>query len=205
MADIILKAETRTEFGKGAARRIRRADRIPAVLYGHGIDPIHLHLPGHETFLALRGHANALLTLEFDGRDELALARDIQRDPVKRTIDHVDFVLIRRGEKVSVEIAVVTEGEPAPGTVASVDLLHVGILVDATQIPESIVVDVTDLEDGTVVRAEDLTLPKGAELEIDGDTSVISVAIPAVEADPENEGDQDDAASDSANAGSNEA
>src|SRR5699024_11806646 len=117
-----LAATVRTEFGKGAARRTRRAGLIPAVLYGHGEDPVHLTLPGHETFLALKDNPNALLTLKVDGDSQLAMSKDVQRDPVRRTIDHVDLVLVRRGEKVSLEIPVHIEVESALDYIHTLDL-----------------------------------------------------------------------------------
>ena len=123
MPEVKLTAETRTEFGKGAARRIRRADKVPAVLYGHGTDPIHITLPGHETLLALR-QANALLSIEVDGGSQLALPKQVQRDPIKHTIEHVDLVLVRRGEKVTVDIPVLIEGEAAADTLVDVVARH---------------------------------------------------------------------------------
>src|SRR5690625_1124492 len=143
-----LPATARTEFGKGAARRARRAGLIPAVLYGHGADPVHLSLPGHETWLALKDNPNALLTLKIDDEDQLALSKDVQRDPVRRTIDHVDLVMVRRGEKVSVEVAVEVQGESAPGTIHTVEQQTVLVLAEATSIPESIIANIEDLGDG---------------------------------------------------------
>src|SRR5699024_5731682 len=151
-----LAATVRTEFGKGAARRTRRAGLIPAVLYGHGEDPVHLSLPGHETFLALKDNPNALLTLKVDGESQLALSKDVQRDPVRRTIDHVDLVQVRRGEKVSVDVPVHIEGESAPDTIHTVELQTVRVAAEATNIPEYITVDIEGLEDGTSVRVADL-------------------------------------------------
>ena len=132
--EVTIVAEARTEFGKGAARRIRRADKIPAVLYGHGTDPVHITLPGHETLLALRT-ANALLSIELDGGSQLALPKQVQRDPIKRTIEHVDLVLVRRGEKVTVDIAVHVEGEAAPDALVDVVATTVPIEAEATHIP----------------------------------------------------------------------
>jgi large subunit ribosomal protein L25 len=184
MADTnTLAASVRTEFGKGAARRTRRAGLIPAVLYGHGADPVHLALPGHETFLALKGNANALLTLEFDGRTELALTKDVQRDPVKRSIDHVDLVIVRRGEKVVVDIAVHVEGESAPGTIHTVESQTLSVRAEATNIPESLVVSIEGLTETDDVRAADVTLPAGVELETDPDAVVISITIPRASAE----------------------
>ena len=120
MPEVKLTAELRTEFGKGAARRIRRAHKVPAVLYGHGTDPVHISLPGHETLLALRT-ANALLSIDVDGQSQLALPKQVQRDPLKHTIDHVDLVLVRRGEKVTVDIAILIEGEAGDDTLVVVD------------------------------------------------------------------------------------
>ena len=120
MPEVKLTAELRTEFGKGAARRIRRAHKVPAVLYGHGTDPIHISLPGHETLLALRT-ANALLSIDVDGKSQLALPKQVQRDPLKHTIEHVDLVLVRRGEKVTVDIAIHLEGEAGDDTLVVVD------------------------------------------------------------------------------------
>ena len=120
MPEVKLTAETRTEFGKGAARRIRRAAKIPAVLYGHGTEPVHITLPGHETLLALRTN-NALLSIEVDGTSQLALPKQVQRDPIKHTIEHVDLVLVRSGEKVTVDVAIHVEGEAADDTLVVVD------------------------------------------------------------------------------------
>jgi large subunit ribosomal protein L25 len=182
---ITLAATLRTEFGKGAARRARRAHTIPAVLYGHGTEPVHLTLPGHDTFLALKGRANALVTLEFENHQELALVKDVQRDPIKPVIDHVDLVLVRKGEKVHVEIPVTVVGESAPGTVAAQDLAVIKVVADATRIPERVEVSVEGAEAGTVFRAGDLTLPPGTELETDAEAIVIGIALPATEAEPE--------------------
>jgi len=184
MADnTTLAATVRTEFGKGAARRTRRAGQIPAVLYGHGSDPIHLALPGHDTFLALKGNANALLTLEFDGRSELALTKDVQRDPVKRTIDHVDLVIVRRGEKVVVDIPVHVEGESAPGTIHTVESQTLSVRAEATHIPEALTVSIEGLTEADDVRAASVPLPDGVELEIGGGGLVVSITVPRASAD----------------------
>lgn len=184
MADTnALAASVRTEFGKGAARRTRRAGLIPAVLYGHGTDPVHLALPGHDTFLALKGNANALLTLDFDGKTELALTKDVQRDPVRRTIDHVDLVLVRRGEKVVVDVAVHVEGESAPETIHTVESQTLTVRAEATNIPEALVVSIEGLTETDDVRAGAVELPEGVELETDPDAVVISITIPRVTAE----------------------
>src|SRR5690606_20170212 len=115
VSEIKLVAEARTEFGKGAARRIRRADKIPAVLYGHGSDPLHVTLPGHDTMMALK-HSNALFSIELEGKAQLAITKDVQRDPVRNVIEHVDLLIVKKGEKVAVDVPVVVTGESAPGT-----------------------------------------------------------------------------------------
>jgi large subunit ribosomal protein L25 len=167
-------AEKRTEFGKGAARRIRRADKVPAVLYGHGTDPIHLSLPGHDTMMALKLQ-NAVLTLDVEGEEHLALAKDVQRDPIKRFIEHVDLVVVRRGEKVQVDVGVHVEGQAAPDTIVSLDHPALTIEADAFLIPEAIYVSVEGLRAGTQVLAGEVTLPEGATLVTDAEALVVNV------------------------------
>jgi large subunit ribosomal protein L25 len=180
--EVKLTAELRTEFGKGAARRIRRAHKVPAVLYGHGTDPIHISLPGHETLLALRT-ANALLSIVVNGETQLALPKQVQRDPLKHTIEHVDLVLVRRGEKVTVDVPVVIEGEAGPEVLVVVDHNTVPIEAEATHLPEQIVVSVADREPGTQILAGDLELPAGASLGLDADTLIVNLTnAPSAEA-----------------------
>lgn len=174
MSDNKLVAEKRTQFGKGAARKIRRDHKIPAVMYGHGAEPVHITLPGHDTMMALKV-ANALLTIVIDGDEQMALAKDVQRDPIKPVIEHVDLVVVRRGEKVTVEVPVHVEGEAAPETVVTIDAQTVQLEVEATHIPENIVVSVEGLEAGTQIKAADLKLPAGATLVLDGETLVVNV------------------------------
>jgi large subunit ribosomal protein L25 len=174
MPEIKLVAEKRTRFGKGAARKIRRDHKIPAVLYGHGTAPVHITLPGHDTMMALKT-ANALLDIEVDGQSQLALAKDVQRDAIKPVIEHVDLVIVRRGEKVNVDVPVTTDGEAAAETVVTIDSQTVELSVLATQIPEHIVVSVEGLEAGTQVHASQLDLPEGAELVTDPETLVVNV------------------------------
>jgi large subunit ribosomal protein L25 len=169
-----LVAEKRTQFGKGAARKIRRDHKIPAVVYGHGAEPVHITLPGHDTMLALKV-ANAVLTIVVDGEEQLALAKDVQRDPIKPVIEHVDLVVVRRGEKVTVDVPVHVEGEAAPETVVTVDAQTIQLEVEATHIPENVVVSVEGLTAGTQVKASDLQLPEGAALVVDGETLVVNV------------------------------
>ena len=176
MADkLSISAEKRTEFGKGAARRVRRADKIPAVLYGHGGDPVHLTLPGHETMMALK-HTNAVLTLAVEGgEDHLALVKDVQRDPIKRTIEHVDLVVIIKGEKVIVDIAVHVEGQAAPETIVTTDYTEISVETDATSIPESFVVSVEGLAAGTQILAGEVELPEGVTLVTDPEALLVNV------------------------------
>jgi large subunit ribosomal protein L25 len=173
-SEVKIQAETRTEFGKGAARRIRRADKVPAVLYGHGTDPVHITLPGHDLMLALKT-ANALLSIEIDGDSQLALPKQVQRDPIKGFIEHADLILVRRGEKVTVEIAIVVVGEAAPDTFVTVDHNTVAIEAEATAIPQSIEVSIEGAAVGTQIHARDLVLPSGASLAIDPDALVVNV------------------------------
>ena len=136
-AEVKILAEPRTEFGKGAARRIRRASKVPAVLYGHGTDPVHITLPGHDLMLALKT-ANALLSIELDGDQQLALPKQVQRDPIKGFIEHADLVLVRRGEKVVVEIPVVLRGESPTEALVTLQHTTVAVEAEATHIPEAI-------------------------------------------------------------------
>jgi large subunit ribosomal protein L25 len=184
-----LVAEKRTDFGKGAARKIRRAGNIPAVMYGHGTEPVHISLPGHSTMMALK-QANALLTIVIDGDEQLALAKDVQRDPIKPVIEHVDLVVVNKGEKVTVDVAVHLEGDAAPDAVVTLDHNTLQLLVLATNIPESITVSVEGLEAGTQIHAGAVALPDGAELVTDADALVVNVTAPAAEEVEETEGDE---------------
>lgn len=175
LKEIRLEAEVRTEFGKGAARRIRRDNKIPAVLYGHGTEPVHLTLPGHDTMLALK-HANAILTLNFDGKQELALAKDVQRDAIKPVIEHIDLVIVKRGEKVTVDVAVHVEGEAAPETNVVVENSSLTVEADVIAIPESFTVSVEGLEAGSQVLAKDVELPEGVSLVSDEELLVVNVS-----------------------------
>jgi large subunit ribosomal protein L25 len=185
MADYTkLAAEVRTKFGKGAARKLRAADKIPAVIYGHGTEPQHVSLPGHETMLLVRT-ANAVVDLDIEGAAQLALVKDVQRDPVRQIIEHIDLVVLRRGEKVTVDVPVVIEGESFAGTIHVQDLNTVSLLVLATDIPEHVSVDVEGLEDGTQIHASELKLPEGAELETDPEALVVAIVTPRGTADDE--------------------
>lgn len=181
MSEIKLVAEARTEFGKGAARRIRRADKIPAVLYGHGTAPLHVTLPGHQTMLALK-HSNTLFSIELEGESQLAITKDVQRDPVRNVIEHVDLLLVKKGEKVAVDIPVIVTGESAPGTIHLVDLQTLAVEAEATHLPESIEVSIEGLEAGAQILAGDVPLPQGTTLTADADLLVVSVTEPQGEA-----------------------
>ncbi len=195
-----IAAEPRNEFGKGASRRIRRAGMVPVVLYGHGTDPVHLALPAHETQLALRT-ANALLALEVGGKTELALPKQVQRDPIRGTLEHVDLILVRRGEKVTVEIQLVIVGELSePDLVLNQDQQTLALEVEATHIPESVEVNIAGLRAGDRITVADLTLPEGATYhgaEAAEDNVIVSVAQPrsaeAAEAPAEGEAADEDA------------
>ena len=174
MSDNKLVATPRTKFGKGAARTIRRENNIPAVMYGHGTDPVHISLPGHQTMMALKV-ANALLTIEIDGVDQLALAKDIQRDPIKRIIEHIDLVVVRKGEKVTVDVPVHVVGDAAPETVVTVENNTVELAVEATKIPERVEVSVEGVLAGTQILARDLVLPEGAELVTEAEILIVNI------------------------------
>ncbi|MFE9901820.1 50S ribosomal protein L25/general stress protein Ctc [Streptomyces achromogenes] len=176
MSEVKLTAETRTEFGKGAARRIRRDNKVPGVLYGHGSDPLHLTLPGHELLLALRT-ANVLISLDIDGKtNELAIPKAVQRDPLKGYLEHVDLQLVKRGEKVNVDIFVHTEGELAPGGNLLEHVLNaLPVETEATHIPESVTVSVEGLEAGASILAKDIPLPAGTTLAVEEDAVVLQV------------------------------
>lgn len=191
MPEVKLTAELRTEFGKGAARRIRRAHKVPAVLYGHGTDPVHITLPGHETLLALR-QANALLSIDVDGKSQLALPKQVQRDPLKHSIEHVDLVLVRRGEKVTVDVQIEIEGEAAAGTLVDVISTTVSLEAEATHIPQQIVVSVEGAEAGTQITAADLQLPAGATVQADPETLIVNITN--VPTSSEDEGEAGDGA-----------
>ncbi|KQZ90327.1 50S ribosomal protein L25 [Phycicoccus sp. Root563] len=172
--NLTLNAEKRTQFGKGAARKIRRDHKIPAVMYGHGAEPVHITLPGHETMMALKT-ANALLTIVIDGDEQLALAKDVQRDAIKPVIEHIDLVVVRKGEKVTVDVPVHLEGDAAPETVVTLDSQTLQLEVEATHIPENIVISVEGLQAGTQIKASDVELPRGATLIVDEETLVVNI------------------------------
>ncbi|MFF6915254.1 50S ribosomal protein L25/general stress protein Ctc [Streptomyces sp. NPDC012466] len=188
MSEVKISAATRTEFGKGAARRIRREDKVPGVLYGHGSDPVHLTLPGHDLLMALRT-PNVLIALDIDGKtNELAIPKSVQRDPLKGFLEHVDLQLVKRGEQVNVEIYVHTEGELAPGGNLLEHVLNaLPVEAEATHIPESVTVSVEGLSAGDSILAKDIPLPKGTTLAVEGDTVVLQVLAAQAEEAAEGE------------------
>ncbi|MET9048950.1 MULTISPECIES: 50S ribosomal protein L25/general stress protein Ctc [unclassified Streptomyces] len=188
MSEVKIAAETRSEFGKGAARRIRRDSKVPGVLYGHGSEPLHLTLPGHELLLALRT-PNVLISLDIDGKsNELAIPKAVQRDPLKGFLEHVDLLLVKRGEKVTVEIPVQAEGELAPGgNLLEHVLAALPVEAEATHIPEAVTVSVEGLEAGASIHAKDIVLPSGVTLAVDEDAVVLQVLAAQAEEAPEGE------------------
>ena len=181
-----ISADARNSFGKGAARKLRVLGKIPAVIYGHGTEPVHVALPAHEIGLLLR-RANAVLELDVEGTTHLTLVKDVQKDPVRQIIEHLDLIVIRKGEKVQVEVAVHVVGESAPGTLADLDAKTLLLEVEATNIPQSVTIDIEGLEDGSMVHASEVKLPKGAELISDPEMVVIGVHFPAEEEEEETE------------------
>jgi large subunit ribosomal protein L25 len=180
--EVRIAAEPRTEFGKGPARRERRAGRVPAVLYGHGTDTRHVTLPGHEVMMALKT-ANVLIRLDgLPGGNQLVLPKAVQRNPIRGTIEHVDLILVRRGEKVTVEVPVQVTGEIFPGGLLDQQLIQVSVEAEATNIPAGVEVNVQDMEVGAAVHAGDLKLPAGSTLAMEPETLVLHViAAPTAE------------------------
>ncbi|WP_030747805.1 50S ribosomal protein L25/general stress protein Ctc [Streptomyces sp. NRRL F-5135] len=175
MAEVKISAEIRTEFGKGAARRARRANKVPAVVYGHGADTVHVTLPGYDLMMALKT-SNALISLDIEGRNELVIPKAVQRDPLKGFVEHIDLLAVKRGEKVTVEVAVQTEGDLAPGANLLEHVLNtVTVETEATHIPESVTVSIAGLDAGDSVLAKDVPLPSGTTLVTDEDAVVLQV------------------------------
>ena len=176
MSEEKIKAESRTQFGKGAARRIRRDDKVPAVLYGHGSDPMHITLPGHDTMMALKhGGSNALLHLDIEGTTHLALTKQIQADPIKGFLEHIDFVEVKKGEKVTVDIPIHVLGESKSDAMTVTELNNVSVEAEATNIPEYLEISVEDADAGFQVFAKDIELPSGSVLLTDDDSLIVNV------------------------------
>ncbi|MFJ6571972.1 50S ribosomal protein L25/general stress protein Ctc [Streptomyces sp. NPDC091292] len=195
MSEVKLAAESRTDFGKGAARRVRRENKVPGVLYGHGTDPVHITLPGHELHLALRT-SNVLLSLDIEGKSQLAIPKAVQRDALRGSLVHVDLLLVKRGEKVGVEIPVVAEGELAPGGNLLEHVLNtLPVEAEATHIPQQVTVSIEGLEAGASVLAKDIKLPSGVTLAVEDDAVVLQVlAAQAEEAPAEGAGEGEETA-----------
>ena len=186
MSEQKLAAEVRAEFGKGFARRARMAGKIPAVIYGHGAEPIHITLPAKATTLAVRT-ANALLSLDIDGEAHLALVKDIQRNPIKQIIEHIDLLTVRKGEKVTVDVAVHLSGETAPGTAHNLELTVVSLEAEATHLPTAVEVDIEGRTAGEHIHASDLVLPKGSVLLTDPEALVVNISEATEAAEEEGE------------------
>jgi large subunit ribosomal protein L25 len=191
--DTKVHAEVRENFGKGFARRLRAAGKIPAVIYGHGTTPVHVALPGHQVALLIR-RANAVLELDVNGKEQLTLVKDVQKDPVHQIIEHIDLLVVKKGEKIQVDVPVSIIGESAPGTIAAQDANTVLLEVEATHIPERIELDVEGLEEGTHITAAELTLPKGASLVVDPETLIVAISVPSAALAAEEEIAEADAA-----------
>lgn len=175
MSEVRIRAEQRTEFGKGGARRTRRAGLVPAVIYGHGQPPRHISLPAREIGLALRFDANVLLRIDIEDASELALAKDVQRDPIKMSIDHIDLIVVRRGEKVTIDVPLTLIGHVISGDIlVNQDLTSVSVEADATAIPSGFEIDITNLRIGAAIRASDIKLPEGVTLITDGDALIVA-------------------------------
>lgn len=194
MSEVKISATTRTEFGKGAARRIRRDNKVPGVVYEYGLEPLHLTFPGHELLMALRT-PNVLIALEIDGQEtQLAIPKAVQRDPLKGFLEHVDLLKVKRGEKVQVEIPVQTEGELAPGgNLLEHVLPALPVEAEATHIPESVTVSVEGLSAGAAVLAKDIALPSGVTLSVEEDAVVLQVLAAQAEEAPEGAEDEEGA------------
>ncbi|MFI1308382.1 50S ribosomal protein L25/general stress protein Ctc [Streptomyces sioyaensis] len=185
MAEVKLAAQVRTDFGKGAARRARRADLVPAVVYGHGAEPKHLAIHNHALMMALKT-PNALIRLEFDGKTELVIPKAVQREAIRQFLVHVDFLAVKKGEKVSVEIPIHVEGDLAPGQLVLEHVLNtLPVEAEATHIPESVTVSVEGLDAGASVLAKDIVLPSGSSLAVEDDAVVVQVIAAQAEAPAE--------------------
>ncbi|MBY8887707.1 50S ribosomal protein L25/general stress protein Ctc [Streptomyces sp. PTM05] len=205
MAEVKITAGVRSEFGKGAARRIRRAGQVPGVIYGHGAEPVHVNLPGHELMLALKT-PNVLISLDVDGKSELVIPKAVQKDPIKGFLEHVDLLQVKRGEKVSVEIPVHVEGELAPGGNLIEHVLNaLPVEAEATHIPESVTVSVEGLEAGASILAKDIELPKGTSLAVEDDAVVLQIVAAQAEAPAEEEAEAEEGAEAAAPAEGDEA
>jgi large subunit ribosomal protein L25 len=195
--DTKVQAELRDSFGKGFARRLRAAGKIPAVIYGHGTEPVHVALPGHQVSLIIR-RANALLELDIEGTPQLALVKDVQRDPVHQIIEHIDLLVVKKGEKVAIDVPIIVTGESAAGTMVNQEANTLSIEAEATHIPQNIEVSVDGLEEGAHITAADVVLPKGSTLLTDADVLVVAISVPTAEATEDDASAEGETAEDSA-------
>jgi large subunit ribosomal protein L25 len=179
-------AEVRENFGKGYARRLRAAGQIPAVIYGHGTEPVHVSLPGHQVSLLIR-RANAVLELEVAGKQQLTLVKDVQKDPVHQIIEHIDLLVVKKGEKVAIDVPIVVTGESAAGTIVNLDATTLSIEAEATHIPQNIEVSVEGLEEGAHITCADVKLPKGSTLLSDPEVLVVAISVPAAPTEDDEE------------------
>ncbi|MBP8537281.1 50S ribosomal protein L25/general stress protein Ctc [Streptomyces sp. MK37H] len=194
MAEVKISAKPRTEFGKGAARRARAAERVPGVVYGHGVEPLHVTLPAHDLLMALKT-PNVLIRLDVEGgKDELVIPKAVQRHPIKiGVLEHIDLLLVQKGEKVTVEVPILTEGDLAPGGNLLEHLLNaLPVETEATHIPESVTVSIAGLDAGATIHAKDITLPAGTTLAVEEDAAVLQVVAAQAEA-PAEEGAEGEA------------
>ena len=175
MAEVNLSGTVRNQFGKGAARRLRREEKIPAVIYGHGEDPVHVELPSYDMMMALKT-PNVLLNLDIDGKRHLVIPKAVQREAIRQFLIHVDLLTVKKGEKVNVEIPVHTEGDLGPGQ-HLVELNYHGLPVEAeaTHIPEAVTISVEGMVTGDTVLAKDVKLPRGTSLDIDPEDIVVQI------------------------------
>jgi large subunit ribosomal protein L25 len=188
VSEVRLSAETRTEFGKGGARRTRRAGKVPAVIYGHGADPRHVALPAREFANAIRhGGANVLLTLDVDGGEQLAIPKSIQRHPIKGYFEHVDLLAVRRGEKVTIDVPVHVVGDIVPGGLLNTEATTISVEAEATHLPTGFEVSISGLEIGSQITAADIELPSGSSLITDPASVVLIIAEAPTEAQIEAE------------------
>jgi len=197
----VVETDIRTSFGKGAARKLRAVGKIPAVVYGHGSEPLHVAVPAHETTLIAR-RSNALLELKMADGDQLVLIKDIQRDPVRQIIEHLDLVIIRKGEKVTIDVGLHIEGEPYPGTMVQLEHNTISVEAEATHIPEFFTVSVEGLEEGAQIHAGDVVLPAGATLISPPEMLVLLIQQPPKASD-ETPAEGATAVAESGNAGDN--
>ncbi|MET7640325.1 50S ribosomal protein L25/general stress protein Ctc [Streptomyces sp. NPDC005438] len=191
MADVSLSAKVRTEFGKGASRRLRREEKIPAVIYGHGADPVHVELPSYDMMMALKT-PNVLINLDVEGKKELVIPKAVQREAIRGFLVHIDLLTVKKGEQVNVEIPIHLEGDLGPGQhVLEHGLNALPVLAEATHIPESVTISIEGLVAGDSIQAKDVKLPKGATLDTDEEVIVVQVLAGQLE-EPSAEGEGED-------------